>query len=169
MPAKPTTPKTGEIHGDQLEKLTGKTDRRMRQLAKAGWFPPPIRGCYQFSATIRGLLKYYEASADNSDWGVKKKEQEFRKLKTHNDRLDEKLIPLAWLQGRIGALASKVRGTLRQKLEVEYPNAAAGLDVRQCRVYGKRLVDQILSEFQSFGDVFKVVEEKKPVKKRAKK
>tara|TARA_R110000787_G_scaffold162146_2_gene275534 strand:- start:166 stop:696 length:531 start_codon:yes stop_codon:yes gene_type:complete len=47
------------VTGSKLEILTGLTDRRLRQLAKAGYFPPPVNGKFQQNATIRGLFKYY--------------------------------------------------------------------------------------------------------------
>jgi phage terminase Nu1 subunit (DNA packaging protein) len=47
------------LSAEQMEALTGLTERRLRQLAKAGYFPPPVRAQYQQAATIRGLFKYY--------------------------------------------------------------------------------------------------------------
>jgi phage terminase Nu1 subunit (DNA packaging protein) len=47
------------LSADQMEALTGLTERRLRQLAKAGYFPPPVRAQYQQAPTIRGLFKYY--------------------------------------------------------------------------------------------------------------
>tara|TARA_Y100000588_G_C14233890_1_gene916408 strand:- start:43 stop:561 length:519 start_codon:yes stop_codon:yes gene_type:complete len=55
------------ITGEQLCALTGLTDRRHRQIAKEGYFPPPINGEYQFSAAIQGMFRYYrELSAKRS-------------------------------------------------------------------------------------------------------
>lgn len=75
--------------------------------------------------------------------------EEIRRLKLENDESESRLISKAWVVSRIAACGSKVRGILRQKLEIEYPNAAAGLDVRGARVYGKRLVDDVLNEVQA--------------------
>lgn len=47
------------IEGDRLCFITGLTDRRHRQLAKEGYFPPPIRGKYQLVRTLQGLFRYY--------------------------------------------------------------------------------------------------------------
>lgn len=80
--------------------------------------------------------------------------EEIRRLKIENDESESRLISKAWVVSRIAACGSRVRGILRQKLEIEYPNAAAGLDVRGARVYGKRLVDDVLGEFQSLGSEF---------------
>ena len=54
------------LTGDQLEILTGLTDRRLRQLAKAGYFPAPVKGKYQQTTTIRGLFKYYREDHNQS-------------------------------------------------------------------------------------------------------
>lgn len=55
------------IAADKLCALTGLTDRRHRQLAKAGYFPPPVKSEYQLSATIKGLFKYYREGNQNSN------------------------------------------------------------------------------------------------------
>ena len=59
------------IAGQQLTDISGLTDRRHRQLADAGHFPPPNRGAYQTGETLRGLFKYYKttvaARADGLD------------------------------------------------------------------------------------------------------
>jgi hypothetical protein len=56
----------GTISSEHLESLTGLTDRRLRQLAKAGYFPAPNRGHYQQVATIRGMFKYYREDHNHS-------------------------------------------------------------------------------------------------------
>ena len=43
----------------QLSKLSGLTDRRLRELASEGWFPKSNEGHYQLVPTIQGLLRYY--------------------------------------------------------------------------------------------------------------
>lgn len=47
------------ISAENLCALTGLTDRRHRQLASQGFFPPPIQGQYQLTATIKGVLRFY--------------------------------------------------------------------------------------------------------------
>ena len=49
----------GLISGATLCELSGLTDRRHRQLAAEGFFPPPIRGNYQLRAAVSGLFRYY--------------------------------------------------------------------------------------------------------------
>lgn len=64
--SKPAEASVPTISGSQLEILTGLTDRRLRQLAKAGYFPPPVKGQYQQTVTIRGLFKYYREDHNQS-------------------------------------------------------------------------------------------------------
>ena len=51
------TPQT--IAADKLCALTGLTDRRHRQLADQGFFPPPADGEYLLVPTLRGLFNFY--------------------------------------------------------------------------------------------------------------
>ncbi len=39
----------------QLARLSGLTDRRLRELAAEGWFPRAVEGAYQLVPTIQGL------------------------------------------------------------------------------------------------------------------
>ena len=55
------------IHADKLCALTGLTDRRHRQLAKAGYFPPPSMSEYQLAPTIKGMFRYYRDGSANSN------------------------------------------------------------------------------------------------------
>jgi len=81
---------------------------------------------------------------------LEKIRQEVREKKRLNDAADELLITRAEVSAAIGRIGAKVRALLDQKLRVEYPSAVAGLDVGQARIYGSRLVDQILKEWASF-------------------
>lgn len=46
------------ISAERLCEITSLTDRRHRQLAGQGYFPPPIRGLYQMERTLAGIIKY---------------------------------------------------------------------------------------------------------------
>ncbi len=74
-PAEAGTPNSGgTITAAQLCAITGLTDRRHRQLAQGGYFPPPINGVYQAKCLL-GIIKYQrELIAKKSD--VLRKEQE---------------------------------------------------------------------------------------------
>lgn len=50
---------TGTIDTAQLIRLSGLTDRRLRELAREGWLPVPENGRYPLVGAIQGLLRYY--------------------------------------------------------------------------------------------------------------
>lgn len=76
------------IHADKLCALTGLTDRRHRQLAKAGYFPPPVMSEYQLAPTIKGMFQYYrEQNA--------KKDTTYDKAKTREKDAKARLAEMA--------------------------------------------------------------------------
>ena len=82
------------LTADKLCALTGLSDRRHRQLAKAGYFPPPKRGEYQLSATIKGMFSYYrELGQKKTQTDEEIKGERLRKLKIANDASLRDLIP----------------------------------------------------------------------------
>jgi len=50
---------SGTISAAQMAKLSGLTDRRLRELAAEGWFPKVKDGHFELVPTIQGLLRYY--------------------------------------------------------------------------------------------------------------
>jgi hypothetical protein len=50
---------SGFITTAQLARLSGLTERRLRELASEGHLPRPVDGRYQLVAAIQGLLRYY--------------------------------------------------------------------------------------------------------------
>lgn len=50
---------TGTIAIAQLARLSGLTDRRLRELAAEGWIPRAVEGHYELAPAIQGLLRYY--------------------------------------------------------------------------------------------------------------
>jgi len=147
-------PKLQLIHADALEKLTGLTDRRHRQLAKLGHFPAPKNAQYQLAATLRGMFAYYRGMNEN-DIKQAKLTEEHRKLKIANDYKERKLILVDAVKSCVSRVLARVDQILEQKLSNEYPSAVAGLDVPQSRIYGKRLGDQIRTEFQGLKEEWK--------------
>jgi hypothetical protein len=73
------------IKSAELEKLTGLTDQRHRQLAKAGHFPAPKDGRYEFEPTIKGIIAYYKQRQD----GEELKAQKLRKVTAEADRIED--------------------------------------------------------------------------------
>lgn len=77
-----TEPNPEELTGAKLCEITGLTDRRHRQLADEGFFPPPIKGIYQFTATLKGVVAYLREQAAKADSTM----EEERLLKLKADR-----------------------------------------------------------------------------------
>jgi len=57
----------GTMASEEFSSLTGLTDKRHRQLAKEGWFPPPENGRWKTAPCIRGMFKYYRGMAERNE------------------------------------------------------------------------------------------------------
>lgn len=57
----------GTMASEEFSSLTGLTDKRHRQLAKEGWFPPPEDGRWKTAPCIRGMFKYYRGTAERNE------------------------------------------------------------------------------------------------------
>jgi len=96
------------ISAEKLAALTGYTDRRHRQLASAGYFPPPVDSQYQLVPTIQGLFRYFRQRAESTDAKAKKLEADTKqsieaaKLKrSQRMEMDGTLIPPGLVDKRI--------------------------------------------------------------------
>ncbi len=101
------------IHADKLCALTGLTDRRHRQLAKAGYFPPPVMSEYQLAPTIKGMFQYYREQKDkqkNSDERIKKARAE--KLELANEATKRDLIPAEEVRREVTRAFQELKGQL---------------------------------------------------------
>jgi hypothetical protein len=84
----------GILTSEKLCALTGMTDRRHRQIAAEGFFPSPVKGEYQLSATIKGMFQYYrDQSKRKTQTDEEIKGERLRKLKIANDASLRDLIP----------------------------------------------------------------------------
>src|SRR5258708_2480748 len=86
------------ISAEELCSLSGLSDRRHRQLATAGFFPPPRRGIYQFQEAISGLFRHFrEMSAgqkkETVEARLKKLRLESEILVVRRDRETRQLVP----------------------------------------------------------------------------
>jgi hypothetical protein len=127
----------------------GLSARWYREIASRGFFPQPEKGQYAFEETIQGLLRFYRDQ--QKELGKVKKsiaDQELRKRKRDNDRADGLLVEKIRVVEEFQKVATPIKALLRQKLEIEYPPAVAGMDVPQARIFGRRLEDDILVELQ---------------------
>jgi hypothetical protein len=106
MAKKRAIPREGEITAETLCGITKLTDRRHRQLAGEGYFPPPINGLYQMEPTLTGLVNYLREQADrNADSMAEEKlqktraERQMAQLKLSRERkesLDAQAVFKAW-------------------------------------------------------------------------
>lgn len=84
----------GILTSEKLCALTGLTDRRHRQIAAEGFFPSPVKGEYQLSATIKGMFQFYrDQSKRKTQTDEEIKGERLRKLKIANDASLRDLIP----------------------------------------------------------------------------
>lgn len=74
-----------KISGDELCSLTGLTDRRHRQIAKDGYFAPPLRGEYERQAALRGMFRYFREAREKA--GATLASERLRKLKEDADKV----------------------------------------------------------------------------------
>src|SRR5438876_10743539 len=81
MAAPPEPSEAGTITAEQLCSITGLTDRRHRQLATAGYFPPPILGRYQVGATLLGIIKHQRELIQKKSTKLAKEQQALTKAK----------------------------------------------------------------------------------------
>ena len=106
MAKKRLKPGEGEISAETLCEITKLTDRRHRQLANDGYFPPPINGLYQMVPTLTGVVNYLRELADrNADSMADEKlrktraERQLAELKLSRERkesLDAQAVFKAW-------------------------------------------------------------------------
>jgi hypothetical protein len=114
------------IDAEKLCALTGLTDRRHRQLAKEGYFPTPVRGLYQLTATIAGMFRYYRESYQKlnrtlvDDKQTKlRKEIELLELKIAEQQ--KQLVPVSEVDRVWQAVTAAVRQTL---IALDVPHTA---------------------------------------------
>src|SRR5438128_4051480 len=156
-PQSADTPSGGTILAERLCALSGLTDRRHRQLASQGFFPPPIRGEYQAGATIQGLLRYYrEQSSRTRNQRDQIDGEKLRKLKLANDWEAGKLVETARLMTLVAAALQSLRDLTYAKLEQEAPMAMATLDVPSARIVGRRMASELLLRWQEIFAAWKV-------------
>lgn len=105
------------ISAEKLCALTGLTDRRHRQLAKDGYFPPPLKGEYQLTATIQGMFKHYREAAQRAhrsfaeDKSTKtKREIELLELKIGQQQ--QALVPVAGVESMWAGVCEAIRQSI---------------------------------------------------------
>jgi len=135
---------------------TGRDRRLVARIVKA--LPPErVEGGHRFydSAKVRAILATIGDRTLPAEKRAKLLDEQIRKLQLANDAKQGALVPRAEVERAIIATATEVRAILRQRLENEYPGQVAGLDVPQARIYGKRLVDEVMVAIQGLDRFWK--------------
>jgi hypothetical protein len=146
-----------ELSAEELCSWTGLTDRRHRQLASAGYFPPPVGGVYQFGKTVSGMIRYYQEQADKAKGGIMELRQ--ANLEKQNLRLD---IEIARIEGEL-IEKREVRETFMRiellmkaiffaALEQELPARAVGKTAEEIRLIARDIGDRVCECFQNGDD-----------------
>lgn len=109
-------------------------------------------GGHIYEAELLAWLSVNQSAIDEAlkkgtgdDYSKKRTYEQWRKLKIENDVKEGRLVPLETILPDFQQWIAEAIQILRQELENNYPQAVAGLDVAQARVYGRRLVDQIIT------------------------
>ena len=55
------------ISAELFSRISNLSDQRHRQLAKMGYFPPPIKGQYQMEPALQGIIRYLRDQAAKSE------------------------------------------------------------------------------------------------------
>lgn len=141
------------LSAEVLCSLTGLTDRRHRQIAKEGFFPPPVKGQYQLTPTLQGMFKYYRELGERQRHKRDEIDDEkLRKLKLANDETAGRLADKETLFSQVAASIPAIRDLAYAKLEHEAPNAMSTLDVPSARIIGRRLASELIQKWQ---EIFK--------------
>jgi hypothetical protein len=140
---------------NDLSQMVGLTPRRLRQLATEQKIPGGGRDGWPLATNIKALFDLQRTQpAEYHRERTLKLAAQRRRLELQLAREQGDVIPRADIAGAIIRALGQVRPILEARLINEYPAAVAGLDVPQARVYGRRLNDQILSEFAKLSKEF---------------
>lgn len=143
-----------KITAKNLSELTGLSDRRHRQLADAGYFPPPTGGQYQHLPTIEGLLRYFRERLSKRAATYSTEREAYmrsRRVKSEleTDLLRGKFMLRAEVLSAVDLLAKERRASLQRKLETELPPRLAGLDAITIATIMRQTVDDVMCEWSN--------------------
>ncbi len=154
---KPTPDKPGFISAEKLCQLSGLTDRQHRNIAKAGYYPPPIKGQYQMTLTITGLLRYYR-EAESRIRGTKEaiSQEKLAAMKRENEEAQGLLVLKSAVAAELQKSLTPIKELLRAQLEGELPRAMSGMALAENRIVGKRVFDHVCDRLAEIFGRFKV-------------
>jgi hypothetical protein len=116
--------KVPTISKERLCELTGLSDRRHRQIAELGFFPPPIRSQYQEVKTLEGMLRYALQELRKKDDTLKQEEKLLKKAKREMAEEELSVIRKKYVLKdaicpALKNLSMHQKATLKQKFENE--------------------------------------------------
>jgi hypothetical protein len=149
--ANPAPPAT--ITAEYLCGITGLTDRRHRQLAKAGFFPPPINGRYQGAAALVGIIRYQRQQLEKKSDSLRQEQEAYTRAKRElaQEELAQfrgRYVEVAELGPALRNVGCNQRQVLQQKLEQELAPTLAGLTTQEILLRIQKAVDEILAVFR---------------------
>jgi hypothetical protein len=140
------------LSAEKLCELSGLTDRRHRQLADEGYFPPPIKGDYQPWPTIRGMFRYFREQLHKKGDSLAAEQKLKCKAQREKTEVETEILRQAYIKkSDIAPMLRNVslqqRAALQNKLENELPPKLAGLDPIEIRQRMAAAVDEICALF----------------------
>ncbi len=140
------------ISAEKLCALSGLTDRRHRQLAAEGYFPPPIESQYALGTTISGLFRYYREHNQRTKEKLvntkdEKTQKESRLLDLKIAREERSVVPIADLERLHLHVASVLKTTLFQRLGREMGAKCQGKTAKEINVFGRGVAVELCGTF----------------------
>ena len=144
----PKKPKQQQGFSVNAIALKLKRDRATITRATSGLAPIRREGTVSFFE----LADVEAALSAKSDKTLKdeKLSEEIRKLRLKNDRDEGKMVERFKVCESIARCLSPIRDILTAKLVNEWPSAVAGLEPASARIFGRRLREDVLKQFELF-------------------
>jgi len=149
----PESETDGTITAEQLCAITGLTDRRHRQLATQGYFPPPIKGRYQKEKVLVGVITHQRQLLQKKNDNLEK--EKFAYTKAKREMAEEELAEFRKqyiAKDSIGPALRNIslhqRAALQLKLEQELGPSLAGLTTHEILNRIRAAVDEICALFR---------------------
>jgi phage terminase Nu1 subunit (DNA packaging protein) len=151
------------IRSDELCLLTGLTDRRLRQLAQQGFYPPPNRGVYQREETLRGLFRYYKESQERETAALRQEEIGYTRARRRKTELElEQAIGAVVPMECVDFVFANVWLPFRQRLYIIPRDAAydcEGKNRGEIQHILEREIDKAITEHRKSFDVEKLCDQ----------
>jgi len=137
------------LTADELSEWTGLTDKRHRQIADEGYFPPPDDGLYILGETIKGMFRYYRDQAGKAKGKVTELrqvnlERQNRRLEIEIKKIEGEMIEVREVREMFMRVALLLKSILFGALEQELPAKASGKTPEEIRMIARGIGDRML-------------------------